>query len=342
MFWVFIYPIKHKNNDKSSPEEEMDEELQNMQNEVARLMEFNWKIMHGIQEMNTERNFLYGVLRGVENILEDESRQDPVRKEIVGIIKEVPEDVQLKRKRKNSSKSPHNKFRSVGGNSSTNTHPANQEDINYDDEISDKELEEEFPNSQRRQGTYKNLSFSKKKRTVSKKKKQKMRTPKPALTRSIDISANKTTRKLKKRKVSGEVGKYVPSSENIDMADKILQNLKDQFLEKRASPPKIDIDLNDSLGQNLQESKPIYDINANIGSLQEIEMELKKRKKTQKSSRRKVTRNTSGDSSNIRTGRSTTKRRSNQQEGLGQASKESLQPINKLKSLRNKYYKQNR
>ena len=66
--------------------------LEQAKKEVMTEMEFNWKIMHFIQDTLVERNMMYGILRDIEVLCDSNETGDEDKKEILQLLIKVPEE----------------------------------------------------------------------------------------------------------------------------------------------------------------------------------------------------------------------------------------------------------
>ena len=66
--------------------------LDQAKKEVMAEMEFNWKIMHAIQETMVERNFLYTILREIEDYCSASEIDTEEKRAVLDILMKVPDD----------------------------------------------------------------------------------------------------------------------------------------------------------------------------------------------------------------------------------------------------------
>jgi len=66
--------------------------LEQAKKEVMAEMEFNWKIIHAIQETVSERNILYSILREIEDFCSASQVDSEEKTAVLDILLKVPED----------------------------------------------------------------------------------------------------------------------------------------------------------------------------------------------------------------------------------------------------------
>lgn len=236
--------------------------------------------MYGIQEMSTERDFLYNVLRSVEQVCEQQEDKSAIAKHLLDMIGYCPPEFE----------EITTEFEMDQRTSERTSSNFKKSEYTSEHQLSSNRTSQDSPDPSEEDRILRKRSTKVMKQTVELVVDNKDAEKKAKKTLKVIKGKSKKKAPIKK--------KWEPQENNLDIADKILQNLKREFLgdDSPNATPKIP--------PRYVDSDSSYTENSEISGKDKL-MPIQNREDTQNSSEADI-----------------------------------LQPINKLRSLRNRYYKQ--